>query len=93
MISSPPEGSTMTMRRRDVAGALGAAVATALVFRSGKAEASKCGNIDSAIGSVNAAIASCNAAASDYGGEKAKALTDLNSALNHLKNCLKNPQC
>jgi hypothetical protein len=83
----------MSVTRRDVAGVLGAAVATLVFFRTKEAKASKCGNIDAAVGSVNAALSSCSNAADDYGGKKAQAVAALKNALSLLQACQTQPQC
>lgn len=82
----------MSMSRRDVAGALGAAVAAGLVLRSGDAEAD-CPNITKAIAALTAVQTDLQKAAHDYNGHRASALTAVNNSLTELGACLQAQQC
>jgi hypothetical protein len=82
----------MSMTRRDVAAAVGAALATGLVFRSGTAQAA-CPRIHDAIDKLNGVVGELQAAAKDYGGHKAAAIQACQGALTQLGYCLSSTQC
>jgi hypothetical protein len=71
---------------------LGAILLAGLALSSGKAQAS-CPNIANAIAALKKAQMELQTTKQDFGGNKAPALKDVESALLSLRKCLENVQC
>jgi hypothetical protein len=83
----------MSMTRRDAAAAVGAALATAVVFRSGSAKAG-CPNIETALRDLGAAKQELQTAKHDFKGHRVDALKAVDEAIKQLGACISTaPQC